>query len=70
MTAASIVIPAYDMKDYIERALCSALGQIRADLEVLILDDASQDAMAFIVGCLAVADARGPGRCPRRLMPA
>jgi len=58
MVAVSIVIPAYNMENYIERAISSALGQSLANLEVLVVDDASQDATAAIVERLAAADAR------------
>ncbi len=58
MVAVSVVIPAYNMEDYIERALASVLCQSLADYEVLIVDDASQDRTAAIVERLAAGDPR------------
>ncbi len=58
MVAISVVIPAYNMENYIERAIASALGQSLGELEVLVVDDASQDATAAIVERMAAADAR------------
>lgn len=58
MVAVSVVVPAYNMEKYVERAVRSALGQSLADLEVLVVDDASQDRTAAIVERLAAADQR------------
>ena len=58
MVAVSVVIPAYNMAHYIERAVASALGQSLADLEVLVVDDASRDRTAAVVERLAIADPR------------
>ncbi len=46
------------MERYVERAVTSALSQSLADLEVLVVDDASQDGTAAIVERLAAADPR------------
>jgi glycosyltransferase involved in cell wall biosynthesis len=42
------VIPAYNMASFIERALCSAIGQTYANLEVIVIDDGSDDETATI----------------------
>lgn len=39
----SVVIPTYNVQDYIEQALRSALDQTVKDLEVIVVDDASTD---------------------------
>lgn len=43
MTRVSIVIPAYNNGDYIERTLDSVLGQTHEDLEIIVADHASTD---------------------------
>ncbi len=39
----SIIIPAYNVEAYISQAICSALAQTETDLEVIVVDDASED---------------------------
>jgi len=45
----SVIIPAYNAASYIERAVNSALEQSRAPLEVIVVDDGSQDRTAEVV---------------------
>lgn len=40
----SVIIPAYNTEAYITRAIESALGQTEANIEVIVVDDASTDA--------------------------
>lgn len=58
MVAVSVIVPAYNMERYVERAVASVLRQSLAELEVLVVDDASQDRTAAIVQRLALADPR------------
>lgn len=68
----SIIIAAYDAADYVGAAIASAQAQTLRDIEIIVVDDASRDATAAIVGALASADLRirlvtlptngGPGR--------
>lgn len=74
MTSVSIVMPAYNAEAFIERALCSALGQSLRDIEVLVVDDGSTDRTAERVTRLTAADdrlrlirlARNGGHCAAR----
>lgn len=43
MMKISIIIPFYNLADYIERALCSALSQTYSDIEFILVNDASTD---------------------------
>ncbi|WP_342733614.1 glycosyltransferase family A protein [Bradyrhizobium sp. B117] len=54
----SVVIPAYNAQEFIERTLHSALAQTHLNLEVLVIDDGSTDRTLDIVQRLARADAR------------
>ena len=45
----SIIIPAYNMENYIERALLSILNQKFKDLEIIIIHDYSNDNTKFII---------------------
>jgi glycosyltransferase involved in cell wall biosynthesis len=40
----SVVVPAYDVEDWIERCVTSALGQVGVTVEVIVVDDGSHDA--------------------------
>ena len=44
----SIIIPAYNAEDYIERCIISCLNQDYADIEVIVVDDGSQDNTLYI----------------------
>ena len=46
----SIIIPAYNLEAYIERAISSVLGQSRPVGEVIVVDDGSEDNTGEIVG--------------------
>lgn len=45
----SIIIPAYNVEEYITQAIQSALQQTEKNIEVIIVDDASQDCTANVV---------------------
>ena len=54
----SVIVPAYNAADCLERALNSALAQTMADLEVIVVDDGSRDT-TFEVACrVAARDSR------------
>ncbi len=54
----SVVIPSYNTAPYLERAVRSALAQTMADLEVIVVDDASSDASVEVARRLARSDPR------------
>lgn len=54
----SVVIPAFNAEETIERALDSVLGQSHRDLEVIVVDDGSSDGTAEIVDFFARRDSR------------
>lgn len=54
----SVIIPAYRAADHIDGAVGSALRQTLAELEVIVVDDASPDGTAARVEALAARDAR------------
>ncbi|WP_324664328.1 glycosyltransferase family 2 protein [Haloarcula sediminis] len=49
MTEVSVVIPAYERADIVGRAIDSALSQTVDDIEVLVVDDGSDDDTASVV---------------------
>ena len=42
----SVVVPVYDVEDYVEECLESLLAQRDVDLEVIVVDDGSRDSSA------------------------
>lgn len=54
----SVVVPCYNAAETIEAAMASALGQSFADLELIVVDDGSEDDTARRVEALAIRDFR------------
>jgi succinoglycan biosynthesis protein ExoO len=54
----SVIIPAYNAEDYLERALNSALAQTMSNLEIIVVDDASADDTIGIAHRIAAKDSR------------
>jgi hypothetical protein len=54
----SVIIPAFNAASFIEGALQSALGQTYERLEVIVVDDGSQDETAALVEAVAAKDPR------------
>src|SRR5689334_4414907 len=54
----SVVIPAYNRKSTIRRSIISVLAQSIKNLEVVVVDDGSNDNMSQAVGEIARADER------------
>jgi len=54
----SVVIPAYNAANFLERALSSVLAQTMPEVEIIMVDDASSDATFEIARKVAVCDSR------------
>lgn len=54
----SVVMPAFNAAPYIAASMRSALAQTAANLELIVVDDASTDDTAAIVDALAAVDTR------------
>ena len=54
----SIVMPAYNVEDYIQRSIESALQQTIPNIEVIVVDDASRDSTLQVARAYAEADSR------------
>ena len=40
---ASVIIPAYNVEDYIERCIRSVINQSEEDIEIIVVNDGSKD---------------------------
>lgn len=54
----SIIIPAYNVQDYIAQTIESCANQSFSDIEIIIVDDCSSDETMTIAQTYATADAR------------
>lgn len=54
----SIIVPAYNIENYIERSIRSIMNQTYSNLEIIIIDDGSTDATGTIIDRLAKEDQR------------
>lgn len=54
----SIIVPVYQVADYIERCVLSLLSQTYQNLEIVLVDDGSPDECPAICDRLALADSR------------
>ena len=65
MTKVSVVIPTYNRASVLGRALSSATGQTHSNLEIIVVDDASQDDVTSVIarcGDARVSSVRHPQR--------
>ncbi len=54
----SVIVPAYNIENYLPRCLDSILGQTHQNLEVIVVDDGSQDSTGDIIDDYAKKDPR------------
>lgn len=54
----SVIVPMYNVEAYLAECLHSLLGQDFADLEVIVVDDASPDGSRAVAEAIAAADGR------------
>lgn len=54
----SVIIPAYNASKTIEKAICSVMEQTWKNLEIIIIDDASNDNTAMLVQKLGAANTK------------
>lgn len=58
MAKVTIIIPAYNVENYIRRAIESALSQTEPDIEVIVIDDGSTDRTSEAAAACAKGDPR------------
>lgn len=58
MVKISIIVPVYNVKDYLERCVKSILNQSEKNIEVILVDDGSTDGSALLCDNLAKLDER------------
>ncbi len=58
MAKVSVVIPVYNVEDYLETCLDSVAGQTLRDIEIICIDDASPDGCAALLDAYAEKDPR------------
>lgn len=54
----SVIIPAYNIENYIERCLGSVCGQTYRNLEIIVVDDGSKDQTGTVIDRMARKDLR------------
>lgn len=54
----SVIVPAYNIQDYIEKTVQSICAQTYKTLEIILVDDGSRDETAAVIDRLAACDSR------------
>ncbi len=54
----SVIVPVYNVKDYLKKCVSSILGQTYVDFEILLIDDGSKDGSEILCDELAKDDGR------------
>lgn len=58
MTSISIIVPVYNVEEYLRKALCSLIDQTYHDLQIVCIDDGSTDGSPAILQEMAAIDPR------------
>ena len=58
LSKVSIIIPVYNLADYIENTVASLLAQTYQNIEIILIDDGSKDNSLSIIKLLAASDSR------------
>ncbi len=58
MPAISVIVPIYDVEEYLPKCLKSLICQSYTDIEILLIDDGSSDSSSQICDTFAAADSR------------
>ena len=58
MTKFSVIIPVYNVRNYIEQCIDSVLAQKQGDFEVILINDGSTDGSGELCDCYAKKDMR------------
>lgn len=58
MPKTSVIVPVYNVKDYLAKCVASILGQTERDFELLLIDDGSTDGSGALCDSLAETDSR------------
>lgn len=54
----SVIIPVYNVERYVEKCICSVLGQTYRDFELILVDDGSEDSSGHICDSYEKKDSR------------
>ena len=58
MPLVSVIVPVYNVRDYLEKCIRSVQGQSFADWELILVDDGSTDGSGDLARALAASDSR------------
>lgn len=58
MPKSSVIVPVYNVKDYLEKCVASVLAQTERNFELLLIDDGSTDGSGALCDALAQRDSR------------
>ena len=54
----SVIVPAYNVKPYLEKCVASLVGQTYKELEIILVNDGSTDGTGVLCDQLALTDKR------------